>query len=114
MRYKFLDKIGKNKYGAKKRKVDGYTFHSIAESKRYLYLKSRLQAGEIESLELQPTYHATVNSIKIGKIILDFRYFDKKLNKVIIEDVKGKDTSLSKWKRKHVEAEFNIKVEVIK
>jgi len=45
-----------HKYGAKKRIVDGITFDSIAESEYYLLLKSRQQAGIIQSLILQPRY----------------------------------------------------------
>ncbi len=103
-----------NKYGAKKRKVDGYTFDSIAEYKRYCTLKLLQKAGEISDLEVHPFYIIFIKNRKIGKVILDFRYFDNKTQSVIIEDVKGVDNPLSRWKRKVVEAEFNIKVEVIK
>jgi len=113
VRHIFLNKK-RNKYGAISRECDGYKFASIAEYKRYLVLRDRLLKGEILGLEVHPFYRMIVNGVNIGKVVLDFRYHDIKLNQTIIEDVKGLDNALSKWKRKHVEAEFGIKVELIK
>lgn len=107
-------KAVKNKFGAVKRKADGYTFDSIAEYKRYIYLRARMDAGEIDSLDIHPIFVITINNRKIGKAIMDFLYYDNSLGHIVVEDVKGVDTSLSRWKRKCVEAQYNLKVEVIK
>lgn len=99
-----------NKYKAKKIEIDGITFHSLAEGKRYRQLKMLMQMGHIKDLELQPEYTITIEGIKICKVILDFRYVLTATNKTIIEDVKGMDNPLSSLKRKLVEALFKIKV----
>ncbi|MDD3747626.1 MAG: DUF1064 domain-containing protein, partial [Anaerostipes sp.] len=43
-----------SKYGARKTVIDGITFDSKREAKRYQELKLLEQAGEISYLELQP------------------------------------------------------------
>lgn len=43
----------RNKYGAKKRAIDGIEFDSIAESKFYEYLK---KSDEVKRFTLQPSY----------------------------------------------------------
>lgn len=107
-----------NKYNAKKTVIDNVTFASKKEAKRYEELKFLEKAGVISDLVLQPSYtlHAINNigeKIKIGKCILDFLYFAHFDSEITIEDVKGLDNPLSKWKRKHVEAEYGIKVTII-
>ena len=95
-----------NKYRAKKVVVDGYTFHSIKESKRYLQLKTLMVAGEIDDLELQPRIPLMVNGKKIGSYVGDFRYKDRKGN-VILEDVKSQATKTPVYnlKKKILEAQ---------
>lgn len=109
----------KSKYGAVRTEVDGITFDSKREAARYTYLRRREQAGEIYGLQLQPTYEITINDIKICKVKLDFSYWDTKQHfetgaPQVIEDVKGKDTPVSKLKRKLVEAQHSIKVRIVK
>ena len=100
----------RNKYGAVRTTVDGITFASKAEANRYQELKLLLKAQKIAELELQPKYKIAINGIKVCNVILDFRYYDKDTDKYIIEDVKGKDTPISRLKRKLVEAAYGIKV----
>lgn len=45
-----------NKYGNKKIELDGITFDSIAEARRYSELKLLEKAGEIKELELQKPF----------------------------------------------------------
>ena len=47
---------GNSKYGAIRTTVDGVTFASKAEARRYAELKLLEQAGEIKGLELQPKF----------------------------------------------------------
>lgn len=46
----------KNKYNAKKTKIDGITFFSAKEAKFYQKLKIRQQSGEITGFCLQPKF----------------------------------------------------------
>jgi len=103
-----------NKYGAKKCTIDGHKFDSLAEGNYYIILRDRLKKQEIGELQIHPYFTIMINGDKIGKVILDFSYYDKKLEKYIYVDVKGVDTAISKWKRKCVEAEFKIKVDLIR
>lgn len=98
------------KYGNKITIVDNIRFMSRKEASRYLDLKRLLQAKQITNLEMQPAYQIVLNGKRICKVILDFRYFDKRENKIILEDVKGVDNQLSRLKRKLVEAAYNVKV----
>jgi hypothetical protein len=104
-----------NKYRNKRTQVDGHSFMSKAESKRYLYLLLVQKSGEIENLQLQPAFKIEMNGRKICKVILDFSYFDKNLSKWVYEDVKSKatDTPISRLKRKLVEAYHGITVTLI-
>jgi hypothetical protein len=101
-----------NKYGAVKVQVDGYTFDSKAEAKRYGELRLLERAGEISHLEVHPSYPITINRIAVCKVILDFSYFTCG-DAAVVEDVKGKDNALSRLKRKLVEAQHGLKVNLI-
>lgn len=84
-------KYRKNKYGAKKTTVDGHTFDSKAEAKRYQELKLMLRAGVIEDLELQPKFEIIPKQKDERKAsyIADFKYYDKEKGTEVVEDVKG-------------------------
>ena len=118
----------RHKFGAKPTTVDGIRFHSQGEAKRYQELRLLEKAGEIESLELQPAFvlhaplttgtllgaaRATIGKLpKIGTYRGDFRYLDCRRG-WIVEDFKGYDTPMSKWKRKHCEAQYGISITVV-
>ena len=106
-----------SKYRNKKTQVDMYVFDSIAESKRYKELALLQKAGEIRNLELQPRFLLQDSFRKNGKTyrkieyIADFQYIEKV--KIIIEDVKGKETEVFKLKRKLFEyryPDFELKI----
>ncbi len=99
-----------SKYGNNITIVDNISFMSRKEASRYLDLKRLLQHKQISNLELQPSYPIVIKGKRICKVILDFRYIDNSSHQIIIEDVKGHDTQISKLKRKIVEAEYGIKV----
>ena len=91
------------KYNAKKTVLDGITFASRKESKRYQELKLLERAGEIAELRLQvpftllPKQHGE----QAVKYIADFTYLDKRLNwEQVVEDTKGIKTPLYVIKRK--------------
>lgn len=104
------------KYGAKKTIVDGMTFDSKKEAKRYLQLKVREEKGEIKNLQTQvpfelipaqkePDTIGPKGGIKKGRTIerpcqyiADFVY-EENGNK-IVEDSKGVRTPDYVIKRK--------------
>lgn len=84
-----------NKYRAIPEFVDGITFPSKKEAKRYRELKLLERAGEISGLTLHPVYVLIVNGKKVGRYTPDFLYHEliKKNHsakgKLVVEDVKG-------------------------
>lgn len=107
-------RANKNKYNAIKTYVDGILFDSKGEAALYAELKLRFVAKEITNLQIHPRYPTEINGVKICDVELDFEYFDFKDNKIHYVDFKGKDTDLSKLKRKMIEAAKSIKVEIIR
>ena len=101
-----------SKYRNKKVTIDGITFDSIKESKRYQELKLLERSKEISVLKLQPQFELQPSFKKNGKIYkkitykADFMYFDNRLNKTIVEDVKGFKTEVYKLKKKIFEYNF--------
>lgn len=96
----------RNKYNAKKIKIDGHTFDSKREAERYCELKLFVRAGEIRNLELQPRFllqdeFFDKNEVKHKKIeyVADFLYIDK-AGRNVVEDVKGVLTDVYKIKKK--------------
>ena len=102
-----------NKYNARKVRYDGYVFDSLRECEHYKELKLRLYAKEITLLQVHPQYSIDIAGVHIGTVILDFAYRDNK-GVIHYEDTKGKDTALSRFKRKCVQAQYSIVVEVVK
>lgn len=98
----------RNKYGAVRTQVDGITFHSKKEAKRYEVLRDMLRDGLISDLRLQKSYQITIDGNKICRYIADFVYV--KDNQVIVEDVKGKLTDVYKLKKKLMKACLNIDI----
>lgn len=103
----------KNKYKAIKTVIDGIIFDSKKESARYQVLKCLEKGNKIRNLELQPVYIFELNGKKIFKYIADFRYFDVAQGKLIIEDVKGVRTPVFNLKKKIIENEYGIVIEII-
>lgn len=111
-----------NKYGAKKTIVDGISFDSKKEAKRYQELTLMEKAGEIFDLQRQVKFtlipsqrdsNKVVINEKTGKYkivegkvierecayIADFVYYNKDGEK-IVEDAKGMKTEVYKIKKK--------------
>ena len=96
-----------NKYFNKKVIVDGIKFDSKKEAKRYNELKILKKAGLIKELELQKVFELqpkyTNNKgehIRSITYKADFFYYDKNLEKYIVEDTKGYRTDVYKLKKK--------------
>lgn len=108
-----------SKYKNKKVQIDMYIFDSIAESRRYKELALLEKDGEIENLQLQPKFLLQESFKKNGKTyrkieyIADFMYKEK--GKVIVEDVKGKETEVFKLKHKLFEKKYpGLELRIIK
>lgn len=104
----------RNKFGAKKVIAGGYTFASKLEHAYYCELKIRERMGEIEGIEVHPKFDAIVNGTKVCTIILDFRHYDKKEQRLVYTDTKGVLTAVSRLKIKLLEALYpEIKVHLV-
>lgn len=114
----------RSKYGAIRTEVDGITFDSKAEARRYQELKMLEKCGEITHLTRQMEFTLNVSKPlgqfeQIGVYRADFCYYTKApkgrlVGDFVVEDVKGIDTPLSRWKRKHVEAQHGHKVQIVR
>lgn len=92
------------KYHSRKVTLDGHTFDSKAEAKRYCELKLLERAGAIRGLNIQPRFELQEPFMCDGKkyrkieYIADFSYY--KGSQMIVEDVKGMKTDVYKLKKK--------------
>lgn len=100
-----------HKYGAKKAVVDGISFDSRREARRYQQLRLLERAGQIRDLELQPVYrlHA-LGGGEIAKYVADFKYVEVSTGRTVLEDAKGHPTRVYRLKRKWLLAEYGISV----
>lgn len=76
-------------------KIDGHTFDSFGEGRRYEELKLLLMAGAIEWLKVHPRYPLIVAGVEICTYVADFEYRDRQkpaladgTYPVVIEDYK--------------------------
>ena len=113
--YRAQKKPKRSKYRAVKTVVDGITFDSRAEANYYQLLKEWERRGEISDVQLQVPFPLTAGKgMLIGTYRADFVFMDSASGERRVVDVKGFDTPLSKWKRKHVRAQYGVKVEIVK
>ena len=105
----------RSKYNAKPVKIDGLSFDSKKEARRYGELKLMEKAGEIRDLVFHPRYSFGVNGVHICEYEADFSYvpkerFDRICDREIVEDVKGYKTDVYKLKKKLMKAIHGIEV----
>ena len=98
----------RSKYGNRKTKVDGRTFASKAEAKRYGELKLLQRSGAISDLACQVSYPLIVNTQHIARYVCDFAYTENGTN--VVEDVKGVRTPVYALKRKLLKALYGITI----
>lgn len=99
-----------SKYRNVKTVVDGITFASIKESRRYQELKLLERAGEIKGLELQPRFAIDITGVHICNYVGDFLYHDVEKDKAVLEDCKGFKTPSYNLKKKLVKAIYGIDI----
>lgn len=114
------------KYHNEKVSYDGYTFDSRAELRRYNELKLLEGAGKIGELTVQPKFPLKCGEFDIkirsdryknGRKVsyfADFSYNDYEKAERIVEDVKGFDTAVSRLKRAIVEAQYGVRVVIVR
>ena len=87
-----------SKYNNRKVELDGFTFDSQKEARRYSELKLLVRVGEISELELQKSF-VLAESVKFNneprakpdiRYVADFTYIENGV--MIVEDVKSKAT----------------------
>lgn len=108
----------KPKFGNRKTEIDGITFDSAKEARRYGYLRMLEKAGNITELRLQVPF-VLVRAAKVHgrnrcarKYIADFVYLDQE-GKCHVEDAKGAKTDLYLWKRHMMVTEHGIDIEEV-
>lgn len=93
--------------GAVRTVVDGITFDSAREARRWQQLCLMQRAGEISDLERQVSIALegelgpimTDSGQQQRVYLADFRYFDRRSKAWVIEDAKGHPTEVFKLKR---------------
>lgn len=101
-----------SKYRAIKTEIDGKVFDSKREAKYYLYYKDLEKQGIIRNLKLQTRIDFWLDNKKIFCYYPDFEYDDEEGHHFI--DVKGVETPVFRLKKKLIEAQFGIEIEVVK
>ncbi len=101
----------KNKYGAIKTSFNGVIYDSKAEAHRAMELNMMVEAGIISNLERQVKFPIIINDIKVFTYIADFTYEEN--GKKVIEDVKGMRTAMFNLKKKCVEAQYGVVINLI-
>lgn len=108
----------RHKYGARSVVIDGITFPSEREGKRWLALKALERDGEIRELERQVVY-VLAPAVRLDgearqkpalRYVADFRYWNFRIHAVVVEDSKGRDTPVSRIKRHLMKSVHGIDV----
>lgn len=121
-----LPKTQKSKYLNQKTEVDGITFDSQKEARRFRTLWAMEQAGEIRDLRLQVNFtlqeaYTTPDGKRVRAIIYkaDFTYRKRDENGdytlYIVEDVKSKATKTRTYeiKKKLMREKFQIEIQEV-
>lgn len=95
--------------GAIPTEIDGHLFPSKHEAERYALLRQEERAGLISDLRLQFPFRLDVNGINIGLYVADFVY--TRDGHPIVEDAKGFRTEMFRWKRRHFEAQYSLRIQ---
>lgn len=100
----------KSKYNAQKETVDGITFASKKEARRYRQLLLMERANAIQDLKLQITFPLVKKSAygREIKYIADFVYYEN--GKLVVEDTKGYRTDVYKLKKRLMAELYGIEI----
>ena len=121
-----------SKYGNKPVTVDGIKYDSLHESQRHAYLKLLERAGEIKDLQyhvryelIPPIRKEVVCTMKNGttytKVTNEGRYYEADFvytvvatGEKIVEDFKGMETDLFKFKADLFYSKYGMKITIVK
>jgi hypothetical protein len=107
----------KAKFNANGRKVNGIWMASAAQATRYEVLLEMEQAGRVKNLRTEVPYPLDVNGKRIAMYRADFVYDtdtpDPRLERRVVEDVKGMVTPEFKLKAKLFEAIYGDPIRLI-
>ena len=78
-------------------------------------LRTRLRAGEIRDLDLEPSFPIVINGQHVCDVKADARFVEIASGRVCVLDYKGVegDTPISRLKRKLVAAAHGIEIEIV-
>ena len=111
-----------SKYHSEKETVDGITFDSRKEARRYQELLMWQRSGEINNLERQVKFELIPAQKECGRVIeravsyvADFVYYDTFSGLKIVEDVKSDATRTSEYriKRKLMLWRYGIRIKEV-
>ena len=118
--YGSLPKPKRSKYGNRKIMLDGILFDSIAEMNRWAKLRQWEMAGAISELKRQvpylvcPPVRLCEEDRASGiKYVVDFQY-NHTTDGLVLEDVKGIDTPISRLKRRLIKHQYGLDVRIVK
>lgn len=105
----------RSKYAAERTEVDGFTFDSKREARYYGHLLLLAKLGEIDNLELQPSFPLWVitaagERVVVGVYRADFRYRELATNTWPVVDAKGVRTPVYRLKKRIVEALYGFRI----
>ncbi len=110
----------RSKYKNRKVEVDGITFDSVREARRWKTLRLLEEAGEISDLRRQIKFVLIPSQRIDGKVVerecsyyADFVYRDTETDKTVVEDTKGFRTPDYIIKRKLMLERFGIQIKEI-
>lgn len=96
------------------RGTDILRFDSGAEAKYWDRLRERERAGLVAEIERQVRFPIVIEGKRITTWRCDFRFLDLTDGRRRVIDVKGHDTDASRLRRRAVEAQHGISIEVVK
>lgn len=104
-----------SKFGAQRIEVDGITFHSKREARRWQQLRILEKAKQITNLRRQVPYPIAIVNLETGELVTVSTYFadfvyDELAGHTVVEDSKGFRTDIYKLKKRLVEAQYGVRI----
>jgi uncharacterized protein DUF1064 len=110
-----IAKVSKpRKYRNEPTMLDGISFDSKLEAKRYGELKLLELAGHISKLKVHEFFELSAHGHHVGHYVADFAYATP-TEQLVMEDCKchATKTTLYRWKKRHVKAQYGIDIREI-
>ena len=105
-------KSTRSKYGNKTVTIDGDTFDSQGEARRWWFLCMRQDIGAISRLRHHFQLPIVINNIEVCFYEVDFDYMED--GRWIVEDYKGKKTDMYVLKKKLLSVVYGIEIREVK